>query len=140
MSVVIGADPAPETYADEKEHRAMLARHSRSVGDAVRSVDERVDAVSTDINDLIKIVWAGQITAAQNATFTLATATGVASGDLVFITPVTPAAGQLMAGSNGSSTDNGGYVVAAAAANTVALGHGTTASTSATFNVMVVRP
>lgn len=39
----IGVDPAPESYSDSVEHRAMLARYAKSVGAAVQSM---IDAPS----------------------------------------------------------------------------------------------
>lgn len=73
MSVVIGADPAPETYPNEVEHRALIARHSRSVGEAVKS--------------MIETVWVGVITTAANTTATLVDIPEVKASDLVFVQP-----------------------------------------------------
>lgn len=139
MSIEIGADPAPETYANETEHRALIARHSRSVGEAVRSVDERVDAVNTDINDLIKIVWAGRIYTAANATSTTVSATGIVSTDVVLLTPNDGNAASHVAGYSGGSFDNGGSVYAGAGTNLIYISHPSFAGTM-TFNAVVVRP
>ena len=139
MSIEIGADPAPETYADEKEHRSLIARHSRSVGEAVRRVDTRIDGVDTRIDNLVDIVWAGEVVTAANALFTAHTVSGVVSSDLVFCSPANGNAASMVAGYSGGSTDNGGSVHAVANPDSIAISH-PSLSVSVPFNIMVVRP
>lgn len=124
MSIEIGADPAPETYPNEAEHRALIARHSRSVGEAVRK--------------LANIVWFGTISTTSNATTTTETVTGIKAGDKVFFSPADANAASFVAGWDGSA-DNGGKVYFATG-NDAIYGFHPSFAGSASFNVMVLRP
>ena len=119
MSVVIGADPAPETYPNEVEHRALIARHSRSVGEAVKG--------------LINIVWAGTVTTTPNQNFTYAVAEGVLASDVVLFSAINGTAGSFVAGYDGGS------VSAATGSNGIVISH-VSFGGSGTFSVVVVRP
>ena len=119
MSVVIGADPAPETYPNEVEHRALIARHSRSVGEAVKG--------------LINIVWAGTVATTPNQSFTIAATEGVLASDVALFSAINSTAAEFVAGYNGGS------VRITTGPDAIVFGHASFGG-SAIFSVVVVRP
>lgn len=114
--ITIGTDPAPETFNDEKAHRAMIARHSKSVADAIK--------------DLYPIVWVGTSTTTANSSITAVSAPGVIAGDLIFVTPRNTVAAEMQSTSPG--------VAAVSSADTINLVHASQ-STVGQFQIMAVR-
>lgn len=67
--ISVPVDPAPETYGDEVEHRALLSRHARSVSDTLRTQPS--------------VLYADIVSLDQNGSYTDVSISGVQNADHV---------------------------------------------------------